>query len=139
MGIKYRTSQRLTLSMRRSRAKKIVQEMEAAPVTGKQVQNKLETLAIPRCLEQRRKKIQEMEAPPATGKEVQNKLETTAVTSSVRRPRAKKKYLRWKLQVTVCSSNFWCVETWSKERSCSSTVKQAQNMLKTSEVVMKEG
>ena len=40
LGIKYRTSQRLTLSMRRSRAKKIVQEMEAAPATGKQVQNK---------------------------------------------------------------------------------------------------
>ena len=57
----------------------------------------------------------------------------------MRRPRAKKKYLRWKLQVRDCSSNFWCVETWSKEGSCSSTVKQAQNMLKTSEVVVKEG
>ena len=46
--------------MRRSRAKKIVQNMEAAPATGKQVQNKLETLAIPGYLEQRRKKIQKM-------------------------------------------------------------------------------
>ena len=30
----------VTLSMRRSRAKKIVQKMQAPPATGKQVQNK---------------------------------------------------------------------------------------------------
>ena len=62
----------VTLSMRRSRAKKIVQKMQAPPATGKQVQNKLENSVIPRYLEQRRKKIREMEAPPATGKQVQN-------------------------------------------------------------------
>ena len=36
----------VTLSMRRSRAKKIVQKMEAPPATGKQVQNKLEITVV---------------------------------------------------------------------------------------------
>ena len=137
--------------MRRPRAKKKIQEMEAFPAVGNQVQNKSETTSVTLSMRRSRAKkiVQKMQAPPATGKQVQNKLENSVIpryleqrrwkllrllgskyrtTSGVRRPRAKKKCRRRKLLQLLrskyrTSRDYSCSNFW-----CDETKKTTQEM-----------
>ena len=102
--------------MRRPRAKKKIQEMEAFPAVGNQVQNKSETTSVTLSMRRSRAKkiVQKMQAPPATGKQVQNKLENSVIPRYLEQRRWKLLQLlgsKYRTSRDYSCSNFWCEET----------------------------